>query len=259
MGQLMLCHMETVCASSADEALSLMRQAAAAGRPFEVALLDHQMPGYDGSRLGKAINSDPALRITRIILLTSSGQRGDGQHFADLGFAGYLLKPVTQRDLIDCLTMVLGVRAQAWHEKSQPIITRHVLRTQRTHDARRILLAEDNLVNQKVAQRMLEKLGYRVDIAGDGQSTVNAWESGEYDLILMDCQMPTMDGYEATRTIRSRENDGSRIPIVALTAHAMKGADDKCVAAGMDDYLSKPIDRAQLDECLQRWLKPLAA
>jgi PAS domain S-box-containing protein len=258
MGQLMLCHMDTVCASSANEALALMRQAANAGRPFEVALLDHQMPGYDGAKLGKAINSEPALSVTRLILLTSSGQRGDGQLFADIGFAGYLLKPVTQRDLIDCLTMVLGVKAQAWHEKSQPIVTRHSLRSQRTLEARRILLAEDNVVNQKVASRMLEKLGYRVDIAVDGQATVNAWASGRYDLILMDCQMPTMDGYEATRTIRSRET-GNRIPIVALTAHAMKGADDKCVAAGMDDYLSKPIDRAQLNECLQRWLKPQEA
>jgi PAS domain S-box-containing protein len=256
MGQLMLCHMETVCASSADEALALMRQASVAGKPFEVALLDHQMPGYDGAKLGKAINVDPALRETRLILLTSSGQRGDGQLFADIGFAGYLLKPVTQRDLLDCLTMVLGVQAQAWHEKSQPIVTRHVLRTQRTHEARRILLAEDNAVNQKVASRMLEKLGYKVDIAVDGKATVDAWATGDYDLILMDCQMPTMDGYEATRTIRSREHNGKHIPIVALTAHAMKGADDKCTAAGMDDYLSKPIDRSQLNKCLQRWLKP---
>jgi len=258
MGQLVLCQMDAVCASSADEALTLMRQAASAGRPFGAAILDHQMPGYDGARLGKTINGDPTLRITRLILLTSSGQRGDGQLFADLGFAGYLLKPVTQRDLIDCMTIVLGVRAECWHEKSQPIVTRHRLRAQRTQEARRILLAEDNAVNQKVACRMLEKLGYRVDVAGDGQATVDAWVSGRYDLILMDCQMPTMDGYEATRTIRSREANGLRIPIVALTADAMKGADDKCQAAGMDDYLTKPIDRSQLDACLKRWLDEAA-
>jgi PAS domain S-box-containing protein len=259
MGQLTLCQMETVCVSSADEALTIMRQAAAAGRPFEVALLDHQMPGYDGAKLGKAINSEQELRVTRLILLTSSGQRGDGQKFADLGFAGYLLKPVTRRDLIDCLSMVLGVRAEAWHEKSQPIVTGHVLRSQRTQEPYRILLAEDNLVNQKVAARMLEKLGYRVDIAADGEATVNAWASGVYDLILMDCQMPIMDGYEATRTIRARELNNKRIPIVALTAHAMKGADDKCIAAGMDDYLSKPLDRSQLDGCIRRWLERQAA
>ncbi|HYM34982.1 MAG TPA: response regulator [Steroidobacteraceae bacterium] len=259
MGQLLLCRMDAVCANSADEALTLMRQAAAIGRPFAAAILDHQMPGYDGARLGKTINSDPTLRITRLILLTSSGQRGDGQLFADLGFAGYLLKPVTQRDLIDCLTIVLGIRAECWHEKSQPLITRHMLRAHRTQEARRILLAEDNAVNQKVACRMLEKMGYRVDVAADGQATLDAWSSGRYDLILMDCQMPTMDGYEATRAIRARESDGKHIPIVALTADAMKGANEKCVASGMDDYLSKPIDRKQLDECLQRWLNPQEA
>jgi CheY-like chemotaxis protein len=254
MGQLSLCRMEPVCASSADEALSLMRQAATVGRPFEVALLDHQMPGCDGAKLGAMINSEAALRSTRLILLTSSGQRGDGRMFAELGFAGYLLKPVTQRDLTDSLMLVLGARAEAWHQQSQPIVTRHALRTQRVREAPRVLLAEDNAVNQKVACRTLEKLGYRVDVAIDGKAAVEAWATGRYDLILMDCQMPVMDGYEATRQIRARETDGKRIPVIALTAHAMKGADATCVAAGMDDYLSKPIDRAQLSACLERWL-----
>ena len=254
MGQLHLCHMEAVCASSADEALALMRQAAMAGRPYEVALLDHQMPGYDGANLGKAIVNDPSLKHTRLILLTSSGQRGDGHMFAEIGFAGYLLKPVTQRDLTDCLTMVLSADAASWHFKSQPIVTRHALRSQRAQKRQRILLAEDNAVNQKVACRILEKLGYRVDVAIDGIAAVQGWESGCYELILMDCQMPGMDGYEATRAIRARETLTERIPIIALTAHAMKGADVQCVAAGMDDYLSKPIDRVQLEACLERWL-----
>jgi CheY-like chemotaxis protein len=189
------------------------------------------------------------------VLLTSSGQRGDGKIFADLGFAGYLLKPVTQRDLIDCMTMVLGVRAVAWQMKSQPIVTRHVLRAQRTLDTPRILVAEDNAVNQKVVCHMLEKLGYRVDVAVNGQAAVDAWATGRYDLVLMDCQMPVMDGYEATKAIRARESADKRIPIVALTAHAMKGADNECIAAGMDDYLSKPIDRALMTACLERWIK----
>jgi PAS domain S-box-containing protein len=259
MGQLSLCRMEPVCASSADEALTLMRQAATMGRPFEVALLDHQMPDCDGAKLGAMINSEASLRNTRLILLTSSGQRGDGRMFAELGFAGYLLKPVTQRDLTDSLMLVLGARAEVWHQQSQPIVTRHALRTQRVREAPRVLLAEDNAVNQKVACRTLEKLGYRVDVAVDGQAAVDAWATGRYDLILMDCQMPVMDGYEASRQIRARETAGKRIPIVALTAHAMKGADATCVAAGMDDYLSKPIDRAQLSACLERWLSPEAA
>jgi CheY-like chemotaxis protein/HPt (histidine-containing phosphotransfer) domain-containing protein len=231
-----------------------MRQAAMMNRPYEVALLDHQMPDCDGERLGKLIISDTTLKRTRLILLTSSGQRGDGHTFAELGFAGYLLKPVTQRDLVDCLLMVLASNAESWHQKSQPIITRHALRTQRALSRHRILLAEDNAVNQKVACRTLEKLGYRVDVAPDGQAAVKAWESGRYSLILMDCQMPIVDGYEATRQIRAKEENGKRIPIVALTAHAMKGADEDCAAAGMDDYLSKPIDRAQLEATLDRWL-----
>jgi PAS domain S-box-containing protein len=254
MGQLTLCGMDAVCSSSADEALSLMRHAAAAGRPFEVALLDHQMPGCDGATLGTTIQGEEALRGARLILLTSSGQRGDGRLFSELGFAGYLLKPVTHRDLTDCLTMVLGTQAEGWRMSTQPIVTRHALRSQRVREARHILLAEDNLVNQKVACRILEKLGYRVDVAADGQAAFNAWQSGRYDLILMDCQMPVMDGYETTRHIREQESGAKHIPIIALTAHAMKGADNECRAAGMDEYLSKPIDREQLRQTLERWL-----
>jgi CheY-like chemotaxis protein len=251
---LSLCGMDAVCASSADEALSLMRQAAAAGRAFEVALLDHQMPDCDGATLGKTIGAEHALRGARLILLTSSGQRGDGQLFSELGFAGYLLKPVTHRDLTDCLMMVLSSQAEGWRTSTQPIVTRHALRSRRSRKAHHILLAEDNVVNQKVACRILEKLDYRVDVAADGQAAFTAWQSGRYDLILMDCQMPILDGYETTRKIREQESGGTHIPIVALTAHAMKGADNECRAAGMDDYLSKPIDRAQLQQVLERWL-----
>ena len=254
MGQLSLCGMEAVCASSADEALSMMRIAASAGRPFEVALLDHQMPDCDGATLGKTILAEPALRGARLILLTSSGQRGDGRMFSDLGFAAYLLKPVTHRDLTDCLMMVLGTQAEGWRMATQPIVTRHALRSQRHREAHHILLAEDNLVNQKVACRILEKLGYRVDVAADGQATFEAWQSGRYHAILMDCQMPVLDGYETTRKIREQEGDGRHVPIIALTAHAMKGADNECRAAGMDDYLSKPIDKEQLQKILNRWL-----
>jgi PAS domain S-box-containing protein len=257
MGQLTWCRMDAVCAASADEALSLLRQAADSGKPFEVALLDHQMPDCDGAQLGKIIATDPQLSAVRLVILTSSGQRGDGDLFAQLGFAGYLLKPVTQRELTECLMMVLAKSAATWQDRSQPIVTRQTLRPQALQPKQRLLLAEDNAVNQKVACRMLEKLGYRVDVAGDGGAAVKAWETGRYDLILMDCQMPVLDGYEATRKIRAAESTSpttKRVPVVALTAHAMKGADEQCIAAGMDDYLSKPIDKAQLLACLQRWL-----
>jgi signal transduction histidine kinase/ligand-binding sensor domain-containing protein/CheY-like chemotaxis protein/HPt (histidine-containing phosphotransfer) domain-containing protein len=254
MGQLTLAGLEPVCAGSANEALALLRQASGATRPFEAVLIDHQMPDSDGAELGRKIVADEALRTTRLILLTSSGQRGDGHLFAEIGFAGYLLKPVTQRDLLDCLAMVMSTNAQSWHERTQSIVTRHALRSHRAERKHHLLLVEDNLVNQKVACRVLENLGYRVDTAVNGQVALTAWETGRYDLILMDCQMPIMDGYEATRRIRASERLGERIPIIALTAHAMKGADAECTAAGMDDYLSKPLDRALLTACLDRWL-----
>jgi two-component system, sensor histidine kinase and response regulator len=254
MAQLRLCGVEAVFASSAEQALSLLREAEAAGRPFDVALLDHLMPDCDGAQLGRIIINDARIKATRLVLLTSSGQRGEGQLFADIGFAGYLLKPVTQRDLAECLVLVLANTADSWHLQSQPMITRHALRAQRAQNDNRILLAEDNLVNQKVALRLLERLDYRVDAVMDGRAAVTAWQTGKFDLIIMDCQMPLMDGYEATREIRRLEEGKLHIPIVALTAHAMKGDEEKCRAAGMDAYLSKPIDRAKLGACLENLL-----
>ncbi len=253
-GQLLLCGVEPLFAASAEEALTLLRQAVAAGRPFDAALLDHQMPDCDGAELGRIIIRDEALKSTRLVLLTSSGQRGDGRVFADIGFAGYLMKPVTLRDLIESLMLVLESPAEAWHMRSQPLITREALQAQRTKAHNRVLLAEDNLVNQKVARRLLEKLGHRVDVALDGNAAVAAWRTGKFDLILMDCQMPHLDGYAAARQIRVYEGGSRHIPIIALTAHAMKGDAEKCFAAGMDAYLTKPIDRVELDACMERFL-----
>jgi two-component system sensor histidine kinase/response regulator len=254
IGQLGLCGVNAVSAGSASEALSLMRSAKQAGHPFDVALLDHHMPGCDGAELGQIIIDDPQLKSLRLVLLTSSGQRGDGERFAAIGFAGYLLKPITQRDLDACLRVILSNDAQVWHGRVEPIITRHTLRAQRARSRNRVLLAEDNLVNQKVATRLLEKLDYRVEVVGNGRAAVSAWQTGNHDLILMDCQMPELDGYEATREIRRLENASSHITIVALTAHAMQGAEQECLNAGMDDYLSKPIDRNKLAACLERHL-----
>jgi PAS domain S-box-containing protein len=253
--QLEQCGLEPVLASSATEALQMMQKALQEGEPFEIALLDHDMPDCNGADLGRRINSDEYLKNTRLVLLTSSGLRGDALRFAQIGFAGYLLKPVAESDLIDCLLVVLGGEARDWHTQTQPIVTRHELRVLRKRvESRRLLLAEDVVVNQKVAARALEKLGYEVEVVGNGLEAVTAWETGKYDLILMDCQMPEMDGYEATREIRRREGPNQHIPIVALTAHAMKGADEECKAAGMDEHLTKPIDREALDRCLRRYL-----
>ncbi|HEY0684851.1 MAG TPA: response regulator [Steroidobacter sp.] len=258
-GQLKLCGMEPVGARSASEALTLMSDACEAGRPFAVAFLDHQMPDCDGAELGRIIIADERLKSTRLVLLTSSGQRGDGHQFAELGFAGYLLKPVSQRDLVDCLLIVLAADAEEWHTQTQTIVTRHDLRARRGREKRCVLIADDNAVNQKVARRMLEKLGYRAEAVNNGKEALAAWETGRFDLILMDCQMPILDGYETTREIRRREGGGQHIPIVALTADAMKGADEECRAAGMDDYIPKPINRERLDACLDRLLADKAA
>ena len=253
--QLEQCGLQPVLASSATEALQMMQKALQEGEPFEIALLDHDMPDCNGADLGRRINSDDYLKNTRLVLLTSSGLRGDALRFAQIGFAGYLLKPVAESDLIDCLLVVLGGEARDWHTQTQPIVTRHELRVLRKRvENRRLLLAEDVVVNQKVAARALEKLGYEVEVVSNGLEAVKAWETGKYDLILMDCQMPEMDGYEATREIRRREGPNQHIPIVALTAHAMKGADEECKAAGMDEHLTKPIDREALDRCLRRYL-----
>jgi CheY-like chemotaxis protein len=200
------------------------------------------------------IIQDQTLKITRLILLTSSGQREDAKIFGDIGFAGYLMKPVSQRDLTDCLVLALANAAEAWHLRSQPMITQQALQSQRKVGRNRILLAEDNPVNQKVAVRLLEKLDYHVEVVPDGRAAVSAWQSGNFDLILMDCQMPHMDGYEATREVRRLEAGKGRTPIVALTANAMKGDEERCMASGMDGFVSKPIDRLKLDECLTRFL-----
>jgi PAS domain S-box-containing protein len=254
--QLRSCGMNAVLTATADEALERLRRAAAESQLFDVALLDHDMPGCNGAELGARINAESSLSATRLIMLTSSGQHGDSSKFAKLGFAGYLLKPVVLTDLIEALTLALEVEAEEWHAQTHPIITQEALRVRRAGTPKkRVLLAEDNAVNQRLARHILEKMEYEVDVVADGELAIEAWSQHAYDVILMDCQMPRVDGYEATRRIRELEGSRGRIPIVALTAHAMKGADEECFRAGMDAYLSKPLDRDQLRACLQRVLE----
>jgi signal transduction histidine kinase/DNA-binding response OmpR family regulator len=253
-GQLRRLGMESVCVNSAADALKVM-SAELENKPFEVALIDHQMPECDGAELGRRINAaDSLLKATRLILLTSSGQKSDAIRFEELGFAGFLLKPVALRELAACLETVLSGKAEDWHSRTQGIVTQPVpiLRVKR----RRILLAEDNPVNEKVAAHTLRRLGYEVHAVANGQAAVVAWQEGHYDLILMDCQMPILDGYEATREIRALEAGQRHIPIVALTAHAMKDDDAKCMAAGMDYHLTKPLDRERLQACLDQFFDP---
>lgn len=242
---------DAVGATTCDEAMAQLRSAVRARSAFSVALIAHKVGDEDGAALCGRIAADTALQATRSVLLITSAQRGDRTR---PGVAASLLKPVTRRDLLDCLVRQSLPDAELWHLRSQRLVARNARARQR----RKVLLAEDNAVNRKVAVTMLEKLGYEVAVAENGARAVEVWESEECDLILMDCQMPVLDGYDAARAIRRRESESptnrKRTPIVALTAHAMKGSDEKCAAAGMDDYLSKPIDRELLAACLDRWL-----
>jgi signal transduction histidine kinase/CheY-like chemotaxis protein len=253
-GQLRRLGMESVCVNSAADALTVM-SAELLTKPFEVALIDHQMPECDGAELGRRINAaDSLLKSTRLVLLTSSGQKSDVDRFEELGFAGFLLKPVALRELAACLETVLSGKAEDWHSRTQSIVTKPAPAL--AAKKRRILLAEDNPVNEKVATHTLRRLGYEVHAVANGQAAVAAWRDGRYDLILMDCQMPILDGYEATREIRALEAGQRHIPIVALTAHAMKDDDVKCKAAGMDHHLTKPLDRERLQACLDQYFDP---
>jgi CheY-like chemotaxis protein/HPt (histidine-containing phosphotransfer) domain-containing protein len=216
-------------------------------------LIDFLMPGMDGFMLAETIRRDPALRDTEMILLTSSGQRGDSARCRELGMAGYLLKPVAGPDLMDALRTALG-RERAGAEPGA-FVTRHSLRENRR--CARVLLAEDNPVNRMVAVRMLQKRGHSVLAVEDGLKAVAALKKGAFDVVLMDVQMPGLEGYEATAAIRDWEKaTGRHTPIIALTAHARRGDRDKCLAAGMDAYVSKPIRAEELMQAIDRLLSP---
>jgi signal transduction histidine kinase/CheY-like chemotaxis protein/HPt (histidine-containing phosphotransfer) domain-containing protein len=237
------------CVSSGADALSTLRRAA--GRPYEVAILDHQMPDMDGVELGRHINEDPTLKATRLVMLSSSAQPEDRKMFQELGFAAYLEKPWNRSELIEALSVVLSCEASAWHSLTHPIVTPRLLREHRGSEKRRLLVAEDDPVNRKVATGVLEKLGYRVDSVEDGRKAVDAWARNKYHLILMDCQMPDLDGIQATREIRRREAGTQHIPIIALTANATREAQTECLQAGMDAYLSKPFQPEELRSLLE--------
>ena len=238
----------------AAPALEALRAAHGEGDPYRIVILDMMMPDTDGEDLGVAIKSDPALAGSELIMMTSMGSRGDAGRLESLGFAAYLTKPVKQSQVFDCLMVVLNRRERPDSRGPSRIITRHAL-ADRDKRLVRILLAEDNPINQRVALKTLEKLGYRAEAVGNGAEAVEALGRGRYDLVLMDVQMPEMDGLEATRRIRDPHSAvrDHRVPIVALTAHAMKEDRDACLAAGMNDYLSKPIDPDQLAAVLARW------
>jgi len=244
--------------SSGAQALEGLRAARLGGDPYRIAILDYQMPDMDGAALAREIKADPATRDTVLVMLTSVGYLGALRHAGGGSVDACLSKPVRQSQLLNTL-------ATAWSRR------RHVARADTASSGNRIaemrselagrfagwpirvLVAEDNVVNQKVAVRMLEKLGLRVDVAANGRETVRMFELLPYDLVFMDCQMPEMDGYEATQEIRRREEPGRHVAIIAMTADAMAGCREQCLEAGMDDFITKPVAMEALFESLQRW------
>jgi two-component system sensor histidine kinase/response regulator len=240
-------------AADGEQALAIYNDAADTAPPFSLILTDMHMPKMDGFGLVGRLKDKPGLCTSTIMMLTSGGQRGDAQRCGELGIAAYLLKPIRQSELREAIARVLSARES---QGAAPIITRYSLR-EFAHAGKTlsILLAEDNLVNQKLASRLLEKRHHTVMIVSNGKEALAALEKNDYDLVLMDMQMPEMDGFEATKILRERENAiGKHQPVVAMTALAMNGDKERCIAAGMDGYLSKPIRPQELDEVLDNYL-----
>jgi CheY-like chemotaxis protein len=254
-------------AADGKEALARLNRASESGKPYRLILLDLQMPGMSGFEVARRVKESPFGADAEIILLTSLGEKGDAARCKEFGISGYLVKPVKQSELLDAVMMALGHPA----EEKTSVITRYTIQ-----EARRrlnILLAEDNLINQRLATKLLETRGHRVVLASNGREAVEALDEEVFDLILMDIQMPEMDGFEATKAIRNLEcglrekiEEGpyskseiqnlkskiQSIPIVAMTAHALKGDREKCLEAGMDDYVSKPINAENLFSVIEK-------
>jgi signal transduction histidine kinase/CheY-like chemotaxis protein len=259
--QLNVCKMLVQTAADGEEALAMLQLAAKTRRPYEMALLDVQMPKMDGWALIRSIQADPALAGTRLIVLTSAAQAFNPAELKATGIEAYLVKPVKQSRLIECMVSAMsrGVAGSASRKLVVPASIAFSPEPSQQAENVRILLAEDNSVNRKVALAQLGKMGYRADAAANGLEVLEALKLLPYDLIFMDCQMPEMDGYEATQAIRQQEQNLAHssswsppIYIVAVTAHAMQGDREKCLAVGMDDYLSKPVRLQDLQAALER-------
>jgi PAS domain S-box-containing protein len=251
-GQLASWGMRSDAAESGEEALAKLLAADKTGDPFGIVLLDFLMPGMDGAAVAQAIRSEPALRDSIVIMLSSVERRVvQRDKPVDAAFDDWLVKPVRQSRLMDAL-------AAAWNGRrrdgdGEPVASRLSAVTRGPLVKARVLVVDDSAVNQRVAALQLARLGCRVDAAANGLEAVQMTARYPYDVVFMDCQMPEMDGYEATAEIRRREATHGRVPIVAMTAHAMPGERERCLAAGMDDYLSKPIRPTELEAALRKW------
>ena len=242
-------------AADGQAALEQLAESARSDDPFQIALIDMMMPGMDGEELSRRIKTDPQLQATCLIMLTSLGQRGNATRTLQSDVSAHLLKPIRRSALRDC--MAAAIHRKPATDSGPPAVSPTQRSDVRPSAGRaRILVAEDNPTNQTVAIAILKKLGYGVDAVANGGEAIQALREIPYDLVLMDCQMPEMDGYETTRWIRSGDSGvcNPDIPIVAMTAHAMKGDREHCLAAGMNDYVSKPVQPKELGELLARWL-----
>ena len=266
-------------AQNGSEGLALLQSHTKRGQSFDIAILDHTLSETiqeDGLSLAKRIRQDSEISHIPLILLTAFGKRGEGKLAKQAGFNGYLTKPIRHQQLQQSLQMVLSSHQQtasSTNSQTSSLITRHTVKEAQARTQFKILLAEDNLVNQKIAVRMLQKIGYRVDVVENGQEAVEAIGRTSYDLVLMDCQMPDMDGLEATRKIREAESvkrkakekispdplpltphENPRVPIIALTANAFSEDREACLDAGMDDFLTKPVRIEKLGTIISKWL-----
>jgi len=242
-------HMKPVSADHAIAALDEMKRAHERGTPFALVLIDYMMPDIDGFQLAEQIKVDQDLRESTLIMLTSAGERGHAAKCVELGIAAYLMKPVRQSELFEIICSSMQKSGQGKTRSS--LMTRHAIRESKR--CLNVLLAEDNHVNQKLATRMLQKMGHSVTVVENGREALAAFMKNQFDVVLMDIQMPEMDGFEATAAIREREKsqDGIHVPILAMTAHAMAGDRERCLNAGMDDYVSKPIKVQELVEAME--------
>jgi two-component system, sensor histidine kinase and response regulator len=241
--------MESVAVAGAAEAMTALREAAKSGRPFDLVLIDMMMPEIDGLELARMIRMEPSVGSPHLVLLTSAASRPPAEALEEVGFAACLAKPIKQSQLFDTLTEVVAGTIKGATLAEAELVEDTPLSAMRL----RVLVAEDNPVNQRLALRQLQNLGVRADAVANGTEALEATERIPYDLVLMDCQMPEMDGFEATAKIRERESGHRHTPIIAMTANALAGDRERCLAAGMDDYLAKPVTRSQLSAVLTRW------
>jgi CheY-like chemotaxis protein/HPt (histidine-containing phosphotransfer) domain-containing protein len=260
--QIRVWRMRIGSAASGAEALRVLRGAHAAGDPYQIAILDYQMPGIDGEGLGRAIKTDPLLHDIQLVMLSSLGQEGDiRERLKKIGFAAYLVKPARQSELLSTLVNVWD--AYCRHRSIDLISDRQpfpetcgeqtIENSNSPFTGKHVLLAEDNVTNQIVGAMMLRNLGCHVDVAANGREAMQMVEAFPYEMVFMDCEMPEMDGFETTAAIRRQSGTKSRLPIIAVTAQAMQGDQEYCLLAGMDDYISKPVKQEDFAAALKRW------